>query len=179
MNVPVAAEVGNVIDLRNYLSTPTVDVFQVCPSGLVVDETIVFTGTLSIATTLTLSGENGFLGVLDENATSFGFDLSITSTGTFNFFVAAYMGSSTPSISYSFFEPDTTPAYSSASATLSGDMLTASIAYENASLSSLSSLNLSLSLSFDFSSYKNSFQTDVYDKLGDNPMAFDLALKLK
>ena len=175
----MTAEVGPVLDLGQYLTTPEVSVFQVCPSGLVVDETIVYSGKLSISTALSVSGEGGLLGVLGNATTRLSFDLSITNEGTFAFFSSSYMGSSTPSMSYSFYETGSSPLPSSTPAMLSGDMLTASISYENASLSNVATLNLDLSFSFDFSSYASTFETDIYNNLGDNPMAFSLLLKLK
>lgn len=82
-------------------------------------------------------------------------------------------------MSYSFYETGSSPSPSSTPAMLSGDMLTASISYENASLSNVATLNLDLSFSFDFSSYASTFETDIYNNLGNNPMAFSLLLKLK
>lgn len=58
-NANINISVGDVVNLSEYISTPTINAFEVCPTGIVVDETICYAGEINIKTDLSL--KNGLL----------------------------------------------------------------------------------------------------------------------
>ena len=52
------------------------------------------------------------------------------------------------------------------------------ISYSNSSLQTIESVSMSLIYYFDFSNYKDNFQKQIYDNLGNDPLSFDLNIEV-
>lgn len=175
-NHNINIEVGNIINLGEYFSEPEINTFEVCPTGLVVDETICYKGEISLKTNILL--KNGLLSKLNNITETVNLSIKIVNKGTFNFFSNLYMGSLNPNIKYSFFEIGNSPNYLDASASINNYLIKTDISYSNSSLQTIESVSMSLIYYFDFSNYKDNFQKQIYDNLGNDPLSFDLNIEV-
>lgn len=164
--------VGNLINLDNYFTTPKVDHFQISPAGIVTDETITYSGKIKITTNLLL--KSGLVLDYKELKNSITFKFEIVNKGSFNFFSEQFMGSTNPNIDYAFYEKGQTPTYSTVASLISDNLISSKATYTNDNIQNLDYISIDLVYSFDFTNYKTDFKTQVYDKLGNNPLTFDL-----
>lgn len=169
--------VGNVVDMKDYLSVEEISHFDVCPTGILANETISFQGQIAI--TMSVSLKHGLLPQRPDLTDALRVNIDIANEGTFNFFSPFYLGSSTPSAQFSFYAPGETPVYSTVNASIEGDVVHAELLYANVALQEMEKAMFTIIYSFDFSTYKNEFQTKVYDRLGENPLAFRLFVEVK
>lgn len=175
-NGNINISVGNVVNLSEYISTPTINVFEVCPTGIVVDETICYAGEINIKTDLSL--KNGLLSKRTDIKNSLNLKIEIRNNGTFNFFSKEYMGSFNPNLKYSFYIENETPIYQNSVSTINDNLINSSITYSNNSLQNINAISISLVYTFDFSNYKSNFETQIYNNLGENPLSFDLSVEV-
>lgn len=175
-DVNIDVSVDDFINLGEYISTPVIDSFKICPSGLVIDETICYTGEILVNTNLLL--KNGLLIKRKDLTETLNLKIGIKNKGGFNFFSELYMGSLNPPVKYSFFENGITPNYLNTSATIENDLITTEVTYSNNLLQTIESISLNLIYYFDFSNFKKDFQSQIYDKLGSAPLSFDLNIEV-
>lgn len=177
-NSKLNVDIGKFINLSEYLNAPSVNYFEVCPTGLVVDETITYTGTITINTKILL--KDGLLNNYDSTLTSLGFKFLITNNGTYNYFVSNFMGgTNSPEVQYSFYLDNNTPFYNLTTSTISGNSIISELIFNDPLLQTYENINLNVIYSFDFSSYKDNFKADIYDHLGENPLSFMMNLEVK
>lgn len=175
-NGNINIDVGVVVNLSEYISTPTINAFEVCPIGIVVDETICYAGEINIKTDLLL--KNGLLKKRKDIKDLLSLNIEITNNGTFNFFSKEYMGSLTPNLRYSFYVGSETPTYLNSRCNINDKLINSTISYTNSSLQDIETISINIVYSFDFSNYKTNFKTQIYDNLGDSPLSFDLSVEV-
>lgn len=175
-NGNINISVGDVVNLSEYISTPTINAFEVCPTGIVVDETICYAGEINIKTDLSL--KNGLLKKRTDIKDSLNLNIEIKNKGTFNFFSKEYMGSLNPNLKYSFYIESDTPTYQNSISTINDNLIDSSITYSNNSLQNINIISISLVYAFDFSNYKSNFETQIYNNLGENPLSFDFSVEV-
>lgn len=175
-NGNINISVGDVVNLSEYISTPTINAFEVCPTGIVVDETICYVGEINIKTNLLL--KNGLLLKRTDIKDSLNLNIEIRNKGTFNFFSKEYMGSLNPNAKYSFYIEKETPTYLNTTCSINGDLIDSSISYANNSLQNIETISIILIYRFDFSNYKSNFETQIYNNLGEAPLSFDFNVEV-
>ena len=144
---------------------------------MVVDETIEYLGNISIKTTLLLN--TGILEKKPDLASSINFELNLINNGSFNYFQSEYMGAtSSPIIKYAFYENDVIPSYTNSTASIYGNQISTLLSYSDDLLNTYESINIEVVYSFDFTSYKNNFETQIYNNIGSTPLSFTLQMKV-
>ena len=122
--------------------------------------------------------KNGLLAKHKDLTETLNLKIGIKNKGSFNFFNKLYMGSLNPTVMYSFFENGIAPNYLNTSAMIENDLINTEVTYSNNLLQTIESISLNLIYYFDFSNFKNDFQSQIYDKLGSNPLSFDLNIEV-
>ena len=176
-NKQLNIEIGNFVNLSTYLTTPVVEYFEVCPTGLVVDETIVYAGNIVINTNLKL--KDGLLSNYDNSCTNFDFRFILITNGTFNYFTSDYMGSITPGVDYSFYLDGYDPIYTTTISNINNNIIESQLSLSNDSLQTINNINLSIVYKFDFTMYKSNFNTSIYENLGNNPLSFMINMEIQ
>lgn len=157
----------SITDYSSYVTIHTnPSFFKFAKSGLVVDDTIVYKASATfeydVAIKDGLAKENGGLSQI-------GFDVELIDKGTFGLISATYMGSSPNIAIKSDFSSGTISNQTSSFIT---NGVKTSFTYNSSSLVAVNSIKYSLSYSFDFSSYKDSFETSIYNNIKDNDFSF-------
>lgn len=150
-----------------------------CPSGLVVDETIVYKGEITIYSSLKI--KDGLKDTSFDLSKSIAISIDLINKGSFNFFDEKYMSSI---VKYKFSSNAINASdelKENTSTAIDGTKTSISIVNNNSdyNLSELDTLNFKVAYSFDFGAYKDTFEEDIYNKLGDSPLNFSLHFEVR
>lgn len=150
-----------------------------CPSGLVVDERIVYKGDITISSSLRI--KNGLADTSFDLSKSIAISIDLINKGSFNFFDEKYMSSI---VKYKFSSNAINASdelKENTSTAIDGTKTSISIVNNNSdyNLSELDTLNFKVVYSFDFGAYKDTFEEDIYNKLGDSPLNFSLHFEVR
>lgn len=171
----IMPSVGDVYYLSDYISSPEIKSFYVCPTGIVVDETIVYKCEISIKTKISL--KNGLLMKREDISNTLSIKVNVINDGTFDFFDIKYMDSNKAVLHYSFFYDDS-PLYDEADIAFSDNVASSIISYYDNALTSKEFINLEILYFFDFTNYKDNFREQIYDLLGENPLSFHIQFEV-
>ncbi|MGM9813777.1 MAG: hypothetical protein ACI32C_02615 [Candidatus Enteromonas sp.] len=171
------ADVGSVVDFPSYISTPKIEYFEVCPTGLVVDETIVYKGDITLSSSLKVKDGLTIAGF--DLAKSVAMKIDLKNTGSFNFFTTSYM-STMASYKFSSTEIGEAEQLTQSSAiTIDGSTSSTKISCSDISLNDVDALFFKVAYSFNFEAYKNTFTESIYSILGETPLKFSLHIEVE
>lgn len=172
----VSIDIGNteIIDLKDHLEFEPLDMFDYCESGVVVDETIVFSGDIKVSFKLT--NVHDIYNTI-EDKTKFSLSFYLSSSGPLN--LIQYMDAT--NIKYS----SDTNKYITPNATLSNvskpqDNKSVSYVaeYSNQNLTIVDNIYFSFLYHFNFESAKSTFLDTIYTPLSTKMCSLDLNIFL-
>ncbi|HIT17421.1 MAG TPA: hypothetical protein IAD04_03450 [Candidatus Caccosoma faecigallinarum] len=148
--------------------------FEISPSGLIIDDEIVYQGDIKISFNVEI--KNAIYPYLKENQLDIHFTLEDNSE--FNLLQSIFMGSAEPEIYYHVSENyiSNPELIYSTQGKLQEKKIQANIVYQNDNLQNINRLFFVLAFHFDFSDYIDSFETSIYNQISNEGLLLDFQI---
>ena len=170
---------GDIFRLENFISyDDQVVLFEFCPYGLIVDETIADSGELTFG--FTFLNTKTFIDVIGHNNLELIFDFTSSCSNDMNFNIFNFLSES-ETHKYSISSSKNNISYTNEITDLinnpDSSLINFTIEIPNISIFENDQFYFSFKLNFDFSSVINDFNTSVYQKICNNSLKFKMATK--
>jgi hypothetical protein len=161
MGEDVNVNVSDVVNLSDFIEYKPISMFDYCKYGIIKDETIVFDGEICFSFKIKINSGISNIYSLQNSINVF----TYISCDTFDVINSTYLSSS-PSVNYGVLNSDYPSSRDlNVIGTFSSQKLSAATTYNDVNLSTLEFLFFSFVYHFDFSSKKDTFETDIYNNL--------------